>query len=158
MKKVRILQHVIRIVSFSSLQRLCSWIIKLWLKCISSEEPTSPQRPIWIMGTMLLLMDFGTVWEWATPIFISYWFVIPQSTVASSSLVTQIVTSSVIAGATIQSPHTSVLHLTMSIINTLVWPLTSMAPEHSIKGSSVSVCAETFMNWAAWFPSYVCHT
>ena len=147
MKKVRILQHVIRIVSFSSLQRLCSWIIKLWLKCISSEEPTSPQRPIWIMGTMLLLMDCGTVWEWATPTTISYWFVIPHSTVASSSLVTQIVTSSVITGVAMESPHTSVLQLPVRV--TLVCPLTSMAPEHSIKGSSVSVCAETFTDWAA---------
>ena len=147
MKKVRILQHVIRIVSFSSLQRLCSWIIKLWLKCISSEEPTSPQRPIWIMGTMLLLMDFGTVWEWATPTTISYWFVIPHSTVASSFLVTQIVTRIVMNGVAIMSPHTSALHLPVRI--SLVWPLTPMAPEHSIKGSSVSVCAETFTDWAA---------
>ena len=42
-KKVGISHHIIRgIVSFFSLQKLWSWIIKLWLKCISSEEPTSP--------------------------------------------------------------------------------------------------------------------
>ena len=34
------------------------------------------------------------------------------------------------------------LHLTIRF--TLVWPLTPMAPDHSIKVSSVSVCAKTF--------------
>ena len=88
------------------------------------------------MGTMLLLTDFGTEWEWSKPTTISYWFVIPHSTAASLFLVTEIVTSSVIAGVTRETPYTSVLHLTIRI--TLVCPLTPMATDHSIKGSSVS--------------------
>ena len=40
---------------------------------------------------------------------------------------------------------------------TLVWPSTPMANEHSMKDPPVSVCAETFTDWAACFPSYVCY-